>query len=146
MVQQQLKWYTIIEAFSWSKKGTGEATWGRIYLAGWVQAWLARQSAERFCLGVMKGWGDPQSICQCQCGATSGTSLRDFMTVPPWISVMKAFLSIYSLLWLVAAKKKDCIVYGLMKTWIAVHCHQIIWRRDDKCPQVSPGMLYVNLR
>lgn len=146
MQRQQLTLCTITEAFSWSKKGTGEAAWGRIYLAGWVRARLARKGAQRFFLRVMKGRGDPQSICQCQCGATSGTSLRDFMTGPPWSAVMKAFLSISSLLGLVAAKKKDCTVYGLMKTWIAVHCHQIIWRRDDKCPQVSPGMLYVNLR
>lgn len=33
-----------------------------------------------------------------------------------------------------------------MKTWIAVHCHQIIWRKSDKCPKESPGMLYVDLR
>lgn len=89
----------------------GQTISSRLCAAG-----LARKSAGRFSLGVRKRWGGPQSTCQCQCGATSGTSLLDFMTGPPWSTVMKVFLAMSSLLWLAAAKKKDSIMFGLMKT------------------------------
>lgn len=74
------------------------------------------------------------------------TSLPDSQTEPPWSAVMKAFPPIFVSFLACGSKEERPYHLPAGENLNGCTCHQIIWRKNDKCPKESPGMLYVNLR